>query len=152
MEHTDPEEKIWLTKVLVKILTDKMGQIISDKERNFIDEVFDYEGLWGIPSKCGLKIVDKSNNTIVIITELYEDNPGTSVTEYCAQLAQIISVERKINPERMLFILHTPDVGSKYEFLHETFDVVNFEIEGNVFSEPKWERVSREKVEELISD
>ncbi len=129
-----------------------MGQIIRDKERNFIDEVYDYEGLWGIPSKCGLKIAKHKNQTVVIITELYEDNPGTSVTEYCAQLAQILSEDKKIKPEEMIFILHTPDVGSKYEFLHETFDIVSFTIENGKFSGPEWERISRNEVVKMIND
>ncbi|MBS4012490.1 MAG: hypothetical protein KGZ97_01850 [Bacteroidetes bacterium] len=129
-----------------------MGQIIRDKEKNFVDEVYDYAGLWGLPSKCGLKIVIKNNQTIAIITELYEDNPGTSVTEYCPKLAEIITQDKKIKPEELFFILHTPDVGSKYEFLHETFDIVHFKIDNGLFSEPRWERIAREKVVEMISD
>jgi hypothetical protein len=127
-----------------------MGQTISDKGKNFIDEVFDYQGMWGLPSKCGLKIVNKENHSIVIITELYEDNPGTSVTEFCPKLAEIISQDRNINPEKMILILHTPDVGSKYEFLHETFDIVNFCIEDGEFSDPKYERISKEDIVEMI--
>ncbi len=128
-----------------------MGQIIRDKEKNFIDEVYDYAGLWGLPSKCGLKVVRKQNRTIAIITELYEDNPGTSVTEYCPKLAEIIIQDKKIKPEELLFILHTPDVGSKYEFLHETFDIVHFHINNEQFSEPRWERITRDQVIEMIA-
>ncbi|MFW5793119.1 MAG: hypothetical protein ACOCWC_02455 [Bacteroidota bacterium] len=127
-----------------------MSQKVKNKEENFIDEVYSYAGMWGIPSKCGLKIVNKDSNDIVIVTDLYEENPGTSITEYCAQLAGIITSDKNLDPARLLLILHNPDLGSKYEFMSETFDIVHFDIVDDNFSNPKWERISREQIERLL--
>ena len=46
----------------------------------YYDEIFEFNGLWDVVSKCGLKIIDKGWKKTVIVTELYQDNPGTSVT------------------------------------------------------------------------
>lgn len=127
-----------------------MAQIIKNKKDNFIEEIYSYPGLWDIPSKCGLMIVESENKTITIVTDLYEENPGTSITEYCSQLAQIIAEDKNIAPKKMQMILHNPDLGSKYEFMSETFDLVHFNIEDKKFLNPKWERISREDVEKMI--
>ncbi len=126
-----------------------MSKKINEK-RNFIDEVFDFPGLWDMPSKCGLKIVRKLRQTIVIVTDLYDENPGTSVTSYCAELATYIVGKKDLPMQEIRFIQHNPDVGSKYEFLNETFDEVSFEITPNAFSNPQWKRVDRAYVEALI--
>ena len=61
---------------------------------NYMDRYFNYMGQWESPSKCGLKIVKrKDGKTLAIATEIYRQNPGTPVTEWCAPLAsQILSV------------------------------------------------------------
>ena len=46
----------------------------------YYDEIFDFAGQWDMPSKCGLKIIQHNDKKTVIVTELYQDNPGTSVT------------------------------------------------------------------------
>ncbi len=128
-----------------------MGYKEYNHKKNYIDEIFEFKGLWDMPSKCGLKIIRQEDKVIVIVTDLYHENPGTSVTEFCAQLATIITKEKNIEPEKLLFIQHNPDIGSKYEFLTESFDLVGFRIEGRQLAEPKWTKTSKEKVEEMVN-
>lgn len=127
-----------------------MAQDILDEQGNLIDEIIDFPGLWGMPSKCGLKVVHARNQDIVIITDLYEDNPGTSVTSYCAGLANYIAESKALDKRNICFIQHNPDVGSKYAFLQETFDEVSFTLTENGLKDPVWKRVPREYVEKMI--
>ncbi len=116
----------------------------------YIDTLFEYNGLWDAPSKCGLKIIEKTDKTIVIATELYDINPGTSVTEWTAPLATCISKENNIPFDRLVFIEHTRDTGSKLSFNSETFFQVTFEIEEDKFVKPKWDQLKKEEIDSMI--
>jgi len=116
----------------------------------YIDEIFDFNGQWDIPSKCGLKIIKKSNKTIIIATELYLNNPGTSIATYCPQLAAIVCENKPINPLEVIFIVHTPDNKSKLTFLNEFFYKVDLDWNGEKFLNPKWNSVAKEEVDKLI--
>jgi len=94
---------------------------------NYQDQVYNYKGLWDIPSMCGLKIVKKSNKTIVIATELYENNPGTSVADWNTKLAKELCAKYEIDPQSIVFIEHTPDKETKLKFNLESFSF-NIEI------------------------
>jgi len=72
---------------------------VSEK---YYDEVFDFAGQWDLPSKCGLKIIAKRDRKIVIVTELYQDNPGTSVTYAGYSLFRQICDRKGIRPEEMV--------------------------------------------------
>jgi hypothetical protein len=117
---------------------------------NYMDEIYDFKGRLDISSRCGLKIVAKPAANIVIITELSEDNPGTSVTECSANLASQIVRDFNLDPEKTTFIEHYPDRGSKLDHYKETFDIVRFRRDGAGFSDPEWERVGRAAVDEMI--
>ncbi|HOT44607.1 MAG TPA: hypothetical protein PLM53_09090 [Spirochaetota bacterium] len=117
---------------------------------NYIDQIFDFKGRWDAPSRCGLKVVKKQDRHIVIVTELFEENPGTSVTEFNTKLADIIVREFSLDPEKLLFIEHNPDRGSKLDHYRESFDIVYFQRNGGRFSDPEWERVTRDRIDELI--
>lgn len=117
---------------------------------NYSDSIFEFRGRWDAPSRCGLKIVKNQDRHVVIVTELFEENPGTSVTEFNAELAAIIVREFSLDPHKLIFIEHCPDRGSKLDHYKETFDIVRFSLEGARFTDPEWERVGREKVDILI--
>ncbi len=119
-------------------------------QSEYITEIYDYKGLWDVPSRCGLKVVEKSGKVIVIATELYQDNPGTSITNCSAKLAHSICQDKKITPEALVFIEHSADMGSKLEFYGEKFFRVEFQKNHHGFSNPKWIKVSKEEVEQLI--
>ena len=48
--------------------------------KEYYDEIFTFRGTWDEPSCCGLKIRRQGVKTYVIVTELYQENPGTSIT------------------------------------------------------------------------
>ena len=101
---------------------------VSEK---YYDEVFDFEGQWDLPSKCGLKIIEKKGKKIVIVTELYQDNPGTSVTYAGYSLAKQICERKQILPDEMVYLECTPDTNSKLSFYNEEyFEVIFPEIKG----------------------
>jgi hypothetical protein len=54
--------------------------------------------------------------------------------------------------DRFIFVEHTPDMGSKLDFYHETFDLVNFEWNGESLVNPKWRRLTAHEVDEIMQD
>jgi len=116
---------------------------------DYIDTNFDFEGDWGVESKCGLKIIEGKEKTIVIVAEL-PDNPGTQITSVSGDLARQICEAHQIQPERLIYIEHTPDMNSKLSFYDETFFRVDFELTDGNFTSPKWEKINRQQVDELI--
>ena len=117
----------------------------------YMNRLFQFKGRWDSPSKCGLKIVKrKDGKIVVIVSEIFRQNPGTSVTDWCAPLATQIFVEYQTSPENFIFIEHAPDLQSKLAFYFETFDLVNFDWDGEKFINPKWTRLTREQVDELM--
>ena len=117
----------------------------------YMDHYFDYAGQWDSPSKCGLKIIlRKDGKTIAIATEIYRQNPGTPVTEWCAPLATLIMKELNCLPEQFIFIEHTPDLRSNLTFYEETFDLVSFQWNGESLTNPKWTRLSSAAVETMM--
>jgi hypothetical protein len=119
----------------------------------YMDRYFNYLGQWESPSKCGLKVVNrKDGKTLAIATEIYRQNPGTPVTEWCAPLATNIMMELQCPHEQFIFIEHTPDLGSKLTFYDESFDLVNFEWNGESLIHPTWTRLTPEQVEKMMLD
>ena len=96
----------------------------------YYDEVFDFSGQWDIPSRCGLKIIRGTavpqKKTIVIVTELYQDNPGTSVTAAGKNLAQQICRDKALNLNEIVYIECNPDTNSKLTFYDEEFFEADF--------------------------
>jgi hypothetical protein len=124
-----------------------------NKEINsaYFEKVYDFKGQWDVPSCCGLKIIEKKDKTIVIATELYAENPGTSVTNFCSQLAGIISDEYSIAHDKLEFIVHDPDLKSKLTFMNGFFYRVDFIWDGSKFTQPKWNQVEKSLVDNLIN-
>lgn len=118
---------------------------------NYMDFEYHFNGKWDVPGICGLKVVQKTEKTIVIATNLYEHNPGTSISRWSAQLATTICKDLKIDRSKLIFIEHNPDRQSKLEFYKETFDIVEFDWDRNLFTNPRWRRISKKEVDEIIS-
>ena len=118
---------------------------------NYMDRYFDFLGQWDTPSRCGLKIIKrKDGKTLAIATEIYRQNPGTPVTEWVAPLATQIMQHINETPGTFLFVEHTPDLKSKLTFYEETFDKVDFDWENDTFTNPRWTRISKEDVDEMM--
>lgn len=119
---------------------------------DLIDKIFEYPGLWDTPSKCGIRIIQKSGKTIVIATELYNDNPGTSVTDSIISIATKICSDESLNPESIIFIEHSPDMKSKMDFWNESFYRVHLNWDAGIFKNQEWEPISKEQLQELINE
>ncbi len=118
----------------------------------FVQEMHHFKGEWGVPSLCGLKIVKKKERVIILVTEFYDTNPGTSITNWNTHLAQEICQKYRIDPNSMIFIEHTPKSSSTLSFYQETFDRVMFAWDGESFTDPQWKRISKQEVIKLLDE
>jgi hypothetical protein len=111
----------------------------------YYDEIFDFKGQWDMPSRCGLKIVS-GQRTTVIVTELYQDNPGTSITSAGKSLAEQVCHSKGLNLSEIMYLECSPNTGSKLSFYDEEFFEVDF-IKG---SEPVYRQLAADEIR-LIS-
>lgn len=119
----------------------------------YMNSYYDFKGLWDSPSRCGLHVIKRIDGKIlVIVTEIYRQNPGTAVTECVSTLATGLLKEYKVTPENFIFIEHSPDLKSKLTFYGETFDLVSFDWDGNNFTNPVWTRLSHEVVDAMMKE
>ncbi len=117
----------------------------------YMDHYFDFSGQWDSPSRCGLKVVNRNDGkTLAIATEIYRQNPGTPVTEWCAPLATRIMNDLNCTPAQFIFVEHTPDLRSKLAFYEETFDLVTFDVLDLALVNPKWSRLTPEQVDRMM--
>jgi hypothetical protein len=116
-------------------------------QKKYYDEIFDFKGQWGMPSKCGLKIVEKGEKTFVIVTELYQENPGTSVT-YASKLLKLQICEAKnMRPENIVYIECNPDTNSVLSFYDEEY----FEVTFNDTPQANYRKLLSDEVKNLFS-
>jgi hypothetical protein len=115
-----------------------------------IDILFDFEGLWGIASRCGLKHVSKDGKDIIVVSELYKDNPGTSITQVSTSLAMQICEKFNISLKNLIYIEHSPDMNSRLSFYNENYYLVEFDIRGGKLSDPKFKKLSEEELKSFI--
>lgn len=117
----------------------------------YYDEIFDFNGQWDVLSKCGLKILEKKEKKVIIVTELYQDNPGTSVTYAGYSLAKQICDSKGLDLRNVQYLECNPDTNSKLSFYDEEFFEVTFpEAEGKV-GRPDYRPLSDEEVKSLFS-
>ena len=124
--------------------------INSKTSTDYIEEIYEYKGQWDVASKCGLLVRKHPKMHIVIATELYDDNPGTSVNYWSARIAEAICKERDLDSSKLIFIEHAPDRGSKLEIYQEAFDRVLFLRTENGETELDWQSLTREQVDGLL--
>lgn len=117
-----------------------------------IDTIFDFTGSWGIASKCGLKRFTYQGKDVIVVSELYLDNPGTSITQITSDLAMQVCNSLKINPSNLIYIEHSPDMNSKLSFYNEEFYLVNFELKDGTLSNPSWKMLTIEEKEMYFKD
>jgi len=112
----------------------------------YYDEVFDFKGIWDIPSRCGLRILQQEK-TIVIVTELYQDNPGTSVTAAGKSLAEQICLNKGLDLKKIVYLHCNPGTNSKLSFYDEEFYEVTF-LDN---SEPSYRQLSAGEISKLLN-
>ena len=111
---------------------------------------FDFRGLWDLPSKCGLRILERGERVVVMVSELYQDNPGTSIAQVSASLAMQICSAYGLDYNRIIYIERNPDMYSKLSFYEEELFLVRFDIDENGLKNPSWERLTTEQIRQYI--
>ena len=114
----------------------------------YYDEIFEFTGQWDQPSACGLKIFDKDDKKIVVVTELYQDNPGTSVTSAGKNLAEQICERKGLSLPEILYLECTPDTNSVLSFYDEQY----FEVTFNDKQQASYRKLSKEEIEKLLGN
>ena len=112
----------------------------------YYNEIFDFKGQWDMPSKCGLKIIEKEEKKYVIVTELYQDNPGTSVTSTGKSLARQICEKKELSLSEIVYLECTPDTNSVLSFYDEQY----FEVKFNDTPQANYRKLSKEEIEYLL--
>jgi hypothetical protein len=120
----------------------------SDK----IDTIIEFTGSWGIKSKCGLKRFSFDGREGILVSELYQDNPGTSITQVTASLAMQVCEKFDIDPGNLIYIEHCPDMNSKLSFYNEEFYKVDFEIVDGKLVNPSWQMLTMEEKKLYFKD
>jgi hypothetical protein len=115
---------------------------------NYYNEIFDFKGQWDIPSKCGLKIIRKDGKVFVIVTELYQDNPGTSVTYTGKSLATQICEKKGFTLSEIVYLECTPDTHSVLSFYDEQY----FEVTFHDSLPAKYRKLEKEECENLFNE
>ena len=113
--------------------------------KKYYDEIFEFSGHWEQPSACGLKIIDKDHKKIVVVTELYQDNPGTSVTSAGINLARQICEKKGLSLSEIMYLECTPDTDSVLSFYDEQY----FEVTFNDMKSASYRALSKEEKEIL---
>jgi hypothetical protein len=113
----------------------------------YYTEIFNFEGQWGQSSACGIKIVDKQDKKYVIVTELYQDNPGTSITAAGYNLAKQICEIKKLSLPEIIYLECTPNTNSVLSFYDENF----YEVKFNEKMQPKYRKLLKDEIEFLFN-
>ena len=118
----------------------------------YYDEIFEFKGQWEAPSKCGLKTVYKKNGEIiVIVTELYQDNPGTSVTYTGYALFKQICDNKGLRESDVIYLECNPDTNSKLSFYDEEFFEVTFPERSGGAGRPSYRQLSVDELTNLLN-
>ncbi|MDR0940708.1 MAG: hypothetical protein LBM68_00620 [Bacteroidales bacterium] len=113
----------------------------------YFDEIYSFKGNWDMPSECGLKIRKRGDKIYVIVIELYQDNPGTSVTYAGKSLAEQICASKGFNLSDIIYIECNPDTSSKLSFYDEEY----FEVTFNAASQPAYRQLTKEEIETIFN-
>jgi hypothetical protein len=117
-------------------------------EEKYYDEIFEFEGLWGMLSRCGLRVIRRDGRTVVVVTELYQDNPGTSVTAAGRLLATRICEAKGLTLGEITYLECNPDTNSKLSFYDEEY----FEATFSDAPQAAYRRLERSEVMKLFND
>lgn len=117
---------------------------------SYYDEIFNFSGQWDMPSACGLKIRTNEGKTFVIVTELYQDNPGTSVTYAGRSLAEQICKAKNLSMNNITYIECNPGTNSKLSFYDEEFFQVVFAADPN--TPPQYTPLTGEAIKQLLNE
>ena len=77
-----------------------------------VNTVLEYAGYRGFPSRCGLRIEPLRDGRVLVICTELPDNPGTSVTNFCEEIAMLVCRRYEIDPRRLAWVEHYPAGGT----------------------------------------
>lgn len=102
---------------------------------------FDYAGLAGVPSRCGVTYFDEAEFPVLVLTEL-PDNPGTSVTNAVELIVAQLDHARKFwqsYPVDLTIVEHWQRPISR----PDTWDLVTLDFDpvSHAFARPEWRSV-----------
>jgi len=120
---------------------------VNDK---YFDEIFDFSGQWEMPSKCGLRVMEQTDTVVILATELYQDNPGTSITYAGGSLIKQICDAKNIDIHHITYIECNPDTNSKLSFYDEEMFRVDFTLQDGMPTDLKYTKLTPEQVKELV--
>lgn len=115
-------------------------------EDKYFDEIFDFKGQWDMPSKCGLKIIKDKLKTIILVTELYQDNPGTSITYNSGRLLKQICETKNIDKTNIIYLECNPSTNSKLSFYDEEIFELSFD---DNYENPKYRKLNENEIKLL---
>jgi len=116
--------------------------------QKYYNEIFNFNGKWDIPSQCGLIIIEKEEKKYVIVTELYQDNPGTSVTAAGKLLATQICEQKGLNIQDITYLECTPNTNSVLSFYDENY----YEVTFNENAPANYRKLSAEEITKLFNE
>jgi len=116
----------------------------------YYDEIFDFKGLWDVPSKCGLKILTYNEKKYIIVSELYQENPGTSVTYAGYSLFRQICENKGFSEKEVVYLECSPDTNSKLSFYDEEFFEVSFPEVNGESGRPIYKQLPQSEVNGLL--
>ncbi|MDR0394640.1 MAG: hypothetical protein LBH77_05735 [Tannerella sp.] len=116
----------------------------------YYDEIFEFNGQWDVASKCGLKII-KQDKTFVIVTELYQENPGTSVTYAGYALFRQVCEKKGLPETGVTYLECNPDTNSKLSFYDEEYFEVTFPEVSGESGRPIYRQLSTDEVKALFA-
>ena len=116
----------------------------------YYDEIFEFAGQWDMPSACGLKIIRKENKTYVITTELYQENPGTSITYAGASLIKQICDRKGLDIQSIIYIECNPNTNSKLSFYDEEMFEVSFQLDDGMPNSLQYRQMAKEEIKLIV--
>lgn len=117
----------------------------------YVDEIFDFAGQWDMPSKCGLKVEERDGKYVILVTELYKENPGTSITYAGGSLIKQICEAKNLDYNDIIYIECNPEMGSKLSFYDEECFLVTFEVIDNIPCNLKYNTISSDELSKYLS-
>ena len=107
------------------------------------DTIFHYKGFGNCDSQCRIRIYESSEKTVVIATEL-DENEGTSITNVCERLIKEVCEYYELPFQKTIWIEHYPPDGCLDR--EDSYSVAGINFPGKAL----WTHITREKLEELI--
>jgi hypothetical protein len=106
-----------------------------------------FGGVAGKDSRCDLEVIQLRRGEALVVCSERPDNPGTSVTDFAAELATSVCDRRGIAPDLLIWVERQPERnGPGGKLLPEFYKLVTFAFEQNGgtwrFVCPRWREMT----------